>query len=75
MLPQLYTPEIWILLLQVTKLVENYRSHKMLLRLYSDQFYDGELVEKADHRITHSLCNGIYLPTKGVPLIFFMEYR
>eukprot|EP00731_Ephydatia_muelleri_P035328 Em0114g12a len=54
----------------VTKLVENYRSHGMLLRLYSDQFYDGELVERADHRITHSLCNWEYLPTKGVPLLF-----
>ena len=70
LLPLLYTPELWSLLLQVTKLVENYRSHGALLKLYSDQFYDGELMERADHKITHRLCNWECLPTKGVPLIF-----
>ena len=54
----------------MTKLIENYRSHGTLLQLYSDQFYNGELVERADHRITHSLCNWEHLPTRGVPLLF-----
>ncbi|KAL5477387.1 hypothetical protein EMCRGX_G024181 [Ephydatia muelleri] len=54
----------------VTKLVENYRSHGALLKLYSDQFYDGELMERADHEITHRLCTWECLPTKEVPLIF-----
>lgn len=56
--------------LQVTKLVENYRSHEALLKLYSEQFYDGELVERASRGMTHSLCNWQHLPTKGIPLLF-----
>ncbi|KAL5477389.1 hypothetical protein EMCRGX_G024183 [Ephydatia muelleri] len=54
----------------VTKLVENYRSHGTLLKLYSDQFYDGELMERADPRITHSFCNWEHLPAQGIPLLF-----
>ena len=55
---------------QVTKLVDNYRSHETLLQLYSDMFYHGELCVRADPGITHSLTSWEMLPRRGVPLIF-----
>ena len=55
---------------QVTKLVDNYRAHGLLVRLYSEQFYDGELLERASQDKTHCLCSWDKLPKKGVPLVF-----
>lgn len=55
---------------QVTKLVDNYRSHKTLLQLYSDMFYHGELCVRADPGVTHSLISWEMLPRRGIPLIF-----
>ena len=57
--------------LQVTKLVDNYRSHPALLSLPSDMFYDGELVSCADQKITHMLCSWEHLPNKNnFPVLF-----
>ena len=56
--------------LVVTKLVDNYRAHGLLVRLYSEQFYDGELLERASQDKTHCLCSWDKLPKKGVPLVF-----
>ena len=55
---------------QVTKLVNNYRSHSSLLRLYSDTFYHGELECCADTKMTSLLCDWEGLPHKGFPLLF-----
>ncbi|XP_071133478.1 RNA helicase Mov10l1-like [Mytilus edulis] len=56
--------------LLVTKLVDNYRSHPSILGLPSELFYHGELLVKADHHLTHRLCNWSMLPTKHFPVIF-----
>ncbi|XP_022081029.1 RNA helicase Mov10l1-like [Acanthaster planci] len=58
--------------LLVTKLVENYRSHPVLLKLSSKLFYDNELLPRADSKLTHSLTAWEKLPnTNGdCPLLF-----
>ncbi|CAG2195375.1 Putative helicase mov-10-B.2,Helicase MOV-10,Putative helicase mov-10-B.1,Probable RNA helicase SDE3,Probable RNA helicase armi,RNA helicase Mov10l1,Putative helicase MOV-10 [Mytilus edulis] len=56
--------------INVTKLVDNYRSHPSILGLPSELFYHGELLVKADHHLTHRLCNWSMLPTKHFPVIF-----
>lgn len=58
------------LLLQVTKLIFNYRSHEALLMLPSKLFYQGELTVKAPRAVVDSLCQWKNLPKKGFPLIF-----
>jgi len=39
----------------ITKLVQNYRSHKSLLTIPSKLFYDDDLLPKADPLITESM--------------------
>ena len=56
--------------LLVTKLINNYRSHPSLLSLPSAIFYDAELKEFGDKKITESLCEWEMLPKKGFPLLF-----
>ncbi|KAL5515673.1 hypothetical protein EMCRGX_G000874 [Ephydatia muelleri] len=56
--------------LVVTKLVDNYRAHGLLVRLYSELFYDGELLERASEDKTHCLCTWDKLPKTGVPIVF-----
>lgn len=58
------------LLLQVTKLIYNYRSHEALLTLPSKLFYQDELCFKAPKSIVDSLSNWRNLPKKGFPLLF-----
>lgn len=58
-------------LFQVTKLIENYRSHPTLLHLPSELFYDGELQCSGDTDVTECMCDWDMLPNKdGCPLIF-----
>eukprot|EP00026_Physarum_polycephalum_P001055 Phypoly_transcript_01056.p1 GENE.Phypoly_transcript_01056~~Phypoly_transcript_01056.p1 ORF type:complete len:1229 (+),score=283.06 Phypoly_transcript_01056:43-3687(+) len=47
----------------VTKLVRNYRSHPAILHLPNRMFYHGDLVESADHDMTHSLLTFQKLPS------------
>ena len=55
---------------QVTKLVDNYRSHIGILRLPSLLFYHDELVVKGDPKLTHTFCDWQELPNTQVPVIF-----
>ncbi|TSN76534.1 putative RNA helicase SDE3 [Bagarius yarrelli] len=54
----------------VTKLLRNYRSHKAILKMPNEMFYDGELQPCADEYSTSFYCNWEYLPKKDFPLIF-----
>ncbi|XP_076845743.1 putative helicase mov-10-B.2 [Brachyhypopomus gauderio] len=54
----------------VTKLLRNYRSHKSILKVPNEMFYDGELQPYADEYTTSFYCNWEYLPKKGFPVIF-----
>ena len=53
----------------LTKLVKNYRSHRVILQLSNKHFYDGELVEAAPE-IRKMMCEWEGLPQKDFPLIF-----
>uniref|UniRef100_A0AAY4B5Y5 RNA helicase n=1 Tax=Denticeps clupeoides TaxID=299321 RepID=A0AAY4B5Y5_9TELE len=54
----------------VTKLLLNYRSHKDILKIPNELFYEGELVPSADEIATSLYCNWEHLPKRGFPLIF-----
>ncbi|XP_017324243.1 putative helicase mov-10-B.1 [Ictalurus punctatus] len=54
----------------VTKLLRNYRSHKAILKIPNEMFYDGELQPCADEFSTNFYCYWEHLPKKGFPLIF-----
>jgi len=54
----------------ITKLLKSFRSHRALLKLPSQLFYDDELVTAADPVVVTSLENYHKLPTPGFPLIF-----
>lgn len=54
----------------VTKLLNNYRSHKDILKEPNEMFYKSELKVCADRALVTSLCNWEYLPKKNFPLIF-----
>ncbi len=54
----------------MTTLVQNYRSHKAILKLPSDRFYGGRLQPKADFMVANNLQNWEHLPGKNFPLIF-----
>ncbi|CAH1782580.1 unnamed protein product, partial [Owenia fusiformis] len=57
--------------LLVTKLVQNYRSHSILLKLPSETFYFDELVPCADPSLVNQLTHFELLPNRvDCPLIF-----
>lgn len=54
----------------VTKLLNNYRSHKDILKEPNELFYKSELKPCSDQVLVNSLCNWEHLPKKKFPLIF-----
>uniref|UniRef100_A0AAR2L8C5 RNA helicase n=1 Tax=Pygocentrus nattereri TaxID=42514 RepID=A0AAR2L8C5_PYGNA len=54
----------------VTKLLRNYRSHRAILEIPNEMFYDGELQPYADEYSANFFCNWEHLPKRGFPLIF-----
>lgn len=66
----MYEYKAGLLLLQVTKLIYNYRSHEALLTLPSKLFYKNELCVKASKVTVETLCQWKTLPKKGFPLLF-----
>ncbi|XP_066499872.1 putative helicase mov-10-B.2 [Hoplias malabaricus] len=54
----------------VTKLLRNYRSHKSILKIPNELFYDGELQPFADEFSTSFYLNWEELPKRGFPMIF-----
>jgi len=65
-----FSYRFYFLSLQITKLVNNYRSHSALLALPSKLFYHKELEVCADTSVVSSLLHWEKLPRKGFPLIF-----
>ncbi|KDR14736.1 putative helicase mov-10-B.1 [Zootermopsis nevadensis] len=61
---QLYNPAV------LTKLVQNFRSHKSILALPDRMFYEKELQVCGDPVLTSLACSWEGLPKKGFPLIF-----
>ncbi|KAI4368363.1 hypothetical protein MLD38_016929 [Melastoma candidum] len=53
----------------VTKLVRNYRCHPAILKLPSDQFYDGELIPCKDNTSFLSFSTDI-VPNQDFPVLF-----
>ncbi|ELU14522.1 hypothetical protein CAPTEDRAFT_189533 [Capitella teleta] len=56
--------------LLVTKLIENYRSHPVLLSLPSQIFYHSELKASSDPALVECFCGWSLLPSLHFPLIF-----
>ncbi|KAJ9601053.1 hypothetical protein L9F63_000788, partial [Diploptera punctata] len=55
----------------LTKLIQNFRSHKHILALPNNLFYDNELQVCADPALTSLACNWEHLPNRGFPVIFY----
>ncbi|KAA0202021.1 hypothetical protein HAZT_HAZT009602, partial [Hyalella azteca] len=56
--------------LYITKLVENFRSHKSLLEIPNRCFYENQLKARGDNRITNSMLKWAKLPNPKIPIIF-----
>ncbi|KAG0709982.1 putative helicase mov-10-B.1 [Chionoecetes opilio] len=54
----------------VTKLLNNYRSHKAILKEPNDMFYNSELKVCGDQMLIHSMCSWQHLPRRQFPLVF-----
>ncbi|XP_059806288.1 putative helicase MOV-10 [Hypanus sabinus] len=54
----------------VTKLLRNYRSHREILKIPNELFYDEELQNHADPIISSSYCHWEHLPKQDFPIIF-----
>ncbi|CAK8686545.1 unnamed protein product [Clavelina lepadiformis] len=56
----------------ITKLLKNYRSHKAILEIPNECFYDNELKEEADPIVSNQFCSWKHLPKpeKNFPVIF-----
>uniref|UniRef100_A0A4W3IM21 RNA helicase n=1 Tax=Callorhinchus milii TaxID=7868 RepID=A0A4W3IM21_CALMI len=55
----------------VTKLLRNYRSHRHILKLPNELFYNEELQEYANEIISSSYCRWEHLITPDFPIIFY----
>lgn len=56
--------------LRPLKLVRNYRSHREILKLPNELFYDGDLVGSADITRSHRFVDWEHLPKRGFPVMF-----
>eukprot|EP01062_Namystynia_karyoxenos_P074483 TRINITY_DN713_c0_g1_i1.p1 TRINITY_DN713_c0_g1~~TRINITY_DN713_c0_g1_i1.p1 ORF type:complete len:1450 (+),score=393.86 TRINITY_DN713_c0_g1_i1:95-4351(+) len=54
----------------ITKLTETYRAHEAITKLYSDTFYDAELVPRAPADVAGRFLRWRDLPNRRVPLLF-----
>uniref|UniRef100_A0A4Y0BPV1 Uncharacterized protein n=1 Tax=Anopheles funestus TaxID=62324 RepID=A0A4Y0BPV1_ANOFN len=54
----------------VTKLLDNYRSHRALFKFSNEQFYEAELRAKGAPAITNWAVNWQYLPNPTFPMMF-----
>ncbi|CAN7937013.1 unnamed protein product [Ixodes hexagonus] len=54
----------------LSKLLKNFRSHKDILEIPNERFYDGELQACADKKVSESMLQWEGLPCKGCPLLF-----
>jgi hypothetical protein len=55
----------------VVTLVQNYRTHPMVLEFSSNEFYEGKLKACADPVIVNSLSSWKALPNKNFPFMFW----
>lgn len=56
----------------MTQLVNNYRSHEVLLKLPSALFYGGSLIKSAKRSLTDSMLSWEELPAaKAFPMVFY----
>ncbi|KAL1402793.1 hypothetical protein pipiens_000945, partial [Culex pipiens pipiens] len=56
--------------LVITKLLDNYRSHKSLIHFSNEWFYEGELRARAASELTDWAINWNCLPNMAFPIIF-----
>lgn len=54
----------------LTKLLDNYRSHPVIIDTSNKLFYDGELRVCADEMAREAFCRWEELPKKNFPIIF-----
>lgn len=54
----------------ITKLLNNYRSHRAIMKVPNECFYDNELRYEARKEVVHSFCKWNCLPQLGFPIIF-----
>lgn len=54
----------------LTKLLQNFRSHKNILDIPNKLFYDAQLIAKAKPDVTNIALGHAFLPNKKVPIVF-----
>lgn len=54
----------------IVKLLRNYRSHHNILAIPNRLFYDDELLEHADKKVSYKFVNWPRLPNSEVPIVF-----
>lgn len=54
----------------VTKLLRNYRSHPVILKVPNELFYENELLVFANEMEREAFCHWEHLPKKGFPVVF-----
>ena len=52
------------------KLVQNFRSHRTILRFPNEHFYGGDLIPRAPSQDINAYLGSSYLPNKKFPIVF-----